>query len=315
MIARIPLLSGLLVVQLVILAVLLFSGDDEDSAAALLDFDAAEVTGLRIEDDEGSVVSLTSVDGAWRLGGLPAAGDKVREVIEALTGGSANWPVATSESSQARFEVAADAFQRRIDFTGAAGELATLYLGSSPGFRRIHAREADADAIFSIDFGVHQLPMSDSDWLDKQLLQVETIASVTFPDGAVLSGDDEAGWTLNGEPADLEAATRYVDRLEGLSVLGLHETGADEQLGEPVSITLEDNEGAHALTFRFNEAADEYVLESDRLPGAFTVASYIVEQILVSPDELLPAEIPTEPSADEAAESDEAAAAPEAGDG
>jgi hypothetical protein len=306
MIARIPLLTGLLVAQLLILAVLLLVGDEEGSVAELLSFEGTAVTALTIEDGDGNVVSLEQIDGQWQVGELPAEAGKVEGVIESLAGGSASWPVATTESSQARFEVTEDAFQRRVAFAGESGELATLYLGSSPGFRRIHARQADSAAIFSIDFGVHELPTDASDWLDKQLLRTEAVASVTFPEGDVLARDEDGGWTVDGLAADAEAAGRYVDRIEGLSVLGVHEWDPDTVLGDPVSVAIQDSEGAHVLTFRFNDAADEYVLESDRLPGAFTVASYIVEQILVPAADLLPmaeedgaevseAETPSEP--------------------
>lgn len=306
MIARIPLLAGLLVVQLLILALLELGGGEEHAALALLDFEPAEVVALTIEDADGNIVSLAAQDGDWRLGELPADDDKIRALIDSLVGNSASWPVATSESSQARFEVAEDAFVRRVRFDGESGALATLYLGSSPGFRRIHAREADSDAIFSIDFGVHELPMADSDWLDKRLFQVETVSSVTFPSGEVLSGNAEAGWSLDGQPADQEAATRLVDRIKGLTVLGLYEKEDETELGEPVSVTVVDNKGTHRLTFRFNEAVDEYVLESDRLPGAFTVASYIVEQILVPPADLLAAAEEASGAAAEAVAEEEA---------
>ncbi len=313
MIARIPLLTGLLIAQLVILVVLMLMGDEEGEAMALLDFEPAAITAVTIEDSDGQEVGLAAEDGEWRLGELPADAGRISEVIESLLGGSANWPVATSESSRARFEVAEDVFQRRIRFDGADGTLATLYLGSSPGFRRIHAREAEADAIFSIDFGLHELPMDRSDWLDKQLFQVETVHGLTFPDGEVLSREDEADWLLDGQPADQEAVAGIVDRIEGLTVLGLYEDATETELGDPVSITVEDDEGTHRLTFRFNEAVDEYVLESDRISGAFTVASYIAEQILVPAADLLP--VPEEEMEEETEEAEETAETAEPIDG
>lgn len=311
MIARIPLLAGILLVQLLILGLLLLSGGPDESAAELLSFDASEVRTLSIEDAEGNSLSVSSVDGGWRLDELPADGAKVTGVIESLAGGSASWPVATSESAQSRFEVAEDVFQRKVTFAGEDGELATLYLGSSPGFRRIHAREADEAAIFSIDFGVHELPTDRSDWLDKQLFRVESVRSVTFPEGAVLASDEAGDWTVDGQVADVEAATRFADRIRNLPVLGFYEALPDSTLGEPVTVLVQDNLGTHNLTLRFNEAVDEYVLESDRLPGAFTVASYIVEQILVPPGELL-ASADSEPAG--AAAEAEAAAAPASGE-
>ena len=64
-------------------------------------------------------------------------------------------------------------------------------------------------------------------------------------------------------------------------------------------LSVEDELGSHRLSFRFDEAADEYVLTSDREDGPFRVASYIVEQILVSAEEL-------EPGADETVDEEDA---------
>ena len=288
MIGRIPLLAGVLAAQILILAVLWLSGDDQGETVGMLSLDPAAVTTLEITDADDNVVRLAAAGGQWQLGELPADGERIRTAVESLLSVSATWPVATSTSSQARFEVAEDAFQRRVRFGGADGELATLYLGSSPGFRRIHARADGSDAIFSIDFAAHELPVDPSDWLDKQLFQVDEISRITFPSGEVLSADPAGLWLLNDQSADQETAEDYVGRIERLSVLGLFEAGADTLLGESVSLAVEDNQGSHLLSFRFNEAVDEYVLESNRLAGAFTVASYIVEQILVPADSLLP---------------------------
>jgi hypothetical protein len=301
MMSRIPLLAGLLVVQLVLIALMWSGGDSQPTASRLLDFEESAVTALSIEDAEGDAVNLVRADEGWLIDGVPADAGKVTGVIEALAGGSAGWPVATSESSQSRFEVTADAFQRRIRFEGASGELALLYIGTSPGFRRVHARAEGEDGVFSIDFGLHEVPTDPDDWLNKQLFRTEAITRVAFPEGQVLAAGEDGAWTLDGQAADQAAARDYVDRIERLSVLGFAGQAAEDQLGEPVVLEVEDTRGTHGLTFRFDEASDEYVLMSDRLPGEFTVASYIVEQILVPAAELLPsdeAEVPEEgPSA------------------
>ena len=206
MIGRIPLLAGVLAAQLLILAVFWLSGDDQRETVDMLGLDAAAVTSLEITDADDNVVRLAAVDGQWQLGELPADSERIRSTIESLLGVSANRPVATSTGSQARFEVAEDTFQRRVQFGGADGELATLYLGNSPGFRRIHARSADSDAIFSIDFAAHELPVDPADWLDKQLFQVDEISRITFPAGEVLNADPEGEWLVDDQSADQESA-------------------------------------------------------------------------------------------------------------
>jgi len=60
-------------------------------------------------------------------------------LIDKLEGAEAAWPVATSESSAERFEVSDAKFQRRIRFFADDAVVTELFLGTSPGFRRVHA--------------------------------------------------------------------------------------------------------------------------------------------------------------------------------
>jgi hypothetical protein len=289
MMNRMPLLAGLLVVQLLLVGLFMLIGDDQPTATTLLDFEASAVTALDIEDGDGNRVSLSRTDAGWRIDDVPADADRITDVIEKLAGGSAGWPVATSESSQARFEVTADAFQRRLHFEGASAPLADLYIGTSPGFRRVHARREGDESVFSIDFGVHELPMDRADWLDKGLLQSAGITRVRFPDKQELISADDGSWELDGQAVDPATATDYVDRIQRLSVLGFFEPDGDGSLAEPVVLQVQDDQGLHQLTFRFDAENDQYVLTSDRMPGEFTVASYLVEQILIPASDLLPA--------------------------
>ncbi len=289
MMSRIPLLTGILIAQLALVGLILLGGNDEPSSVTLLDFDASDVTSLTIEDGDGNTVDLFRSDAGWRLGELPADASKIAGVIESLAGGSAGWPVATSEDSQSRFEVTADAFQRRVRFGGASGELAVLYIGSSPGFRRVHARRDGEDAVFSIDFAVHELTADRGDWLNRYLFSAEGITRVVLPSGEALAADGEGGWSIDGRVVDGEAAGDFVDRVARLSVLGFAGDMPDEGLGEPQILSVEDALGSHTLSFRFHETDDEYVLTSDRFPGRFTVASYLAEQILIPADALEPA--------------------------
>jgi hypothetical protein len=231
---------------------------------------------------------------------LPADSNKIDGVITSLLEGSATWPVATSASSQERFEVTAESHQRRLAVESEGETVAEIFLGTSPGFRRVHARSSAGDAVYSIDFAVHEVPVDEDEWLDKKLLQTEEISEVTLSDGGKLLREaDGDGWLVDGTAADPEAVSRLIDRLEGLSVLGLHD-GEPAEPGESRVIALVDAEGSHRLTLSHDEAEDEYVLTTDRFPGAFNVASYIAEQILIDASELLPEPEPEpEPEAEE----------------
>lgn len=285
---RIPLLLGLLGVQALLAVLVLLGSSGTDTARPFLELDGGAVTGVTIGDPDGAVVTVTRTDDGWQIDGLPANGDKIEEVIEALTSSAASWPVATSTSSQERFEVTEQSFQRRLGFEGAEGVLAEVFLGTSPGFRRVHARVAGDEAIYSIDFAVHRVPTGRDDWLDKKLLASESVRRITFPDGQVLSRGEDETWQLDGEPVDEEAADRLATRIEGLSVLGLHDPEGDESaFGEVRTVAVEADSGAYELSFRHDEGEDEYLLGTDRFAESFRVASYLAEQILIEPLELL----------------------------
>ncbi len=326
---RLPLLAALLIVQLLIIAAVVLVGEESGDAALLLELEPEAVTGLEIEDGEGATVMAVRADGGWTVDGLPADGDKLLDAIEALGAGRAAWPVATSAGARERFEVEDDAFQRRVQLTLAEADPVTLYLGTSPGFRRVHARREGEDAIYSIDFGVHQLPTDLDDWLDKGLLQSSGLEGIVFDDGRRLQLDAEGAWRLDDAATDAEAVMGFVERIEGLTVLGRHEEPIGGNGGETAedageagtasvpaiasgSLSLETAAGSQRLDFRFNADADEYVVTSDRHPGAYRVASYLVEQMLIAPEELLAPLAPDAPAADTpTAESPAAADGPE----
>ena len=308
---RLSLLVGILLVQLLLIGLVNLTRGAGDSSALFLDIDESAVNGLTISDAEGLTVSLERTDAGWRLdGGLPADSAKVVAVIESLAAQSASWPVATSDNSQNRFEVTEGLHQRRLRLSADDETLADVFLGTSPGFRRVHAREAATDSIFSIDFAVHEVPTTRGDWLNKSLLQTEEVSAVVFPAGEVLSRhEDGSDWLLDGSATDAEAVAGLIEHIERLTVLGFYDqteelkapdllADLEEQLiadelktldKAPATLTVEDAQGRYQLTFRHDEVEDEYVLSTDRFEGQFRVASYIVEQLLVDVVDLKPA--------------------------
>jgi len=303
--SRIPLLLGLLAIQVLIIGVASIDFGDGGAARSFLKIETDLVSGLTISDAEGSVVQLSKTDTGWELaGGLPADTSKIVGVIESLVEGAATWPVATSGSSQERFEVTEDTHQRRLTFTAGSDVLAEVFLGTSPGFRRVHARTAEEDAVYSIDFAVHEVPTDQGDWLNTSLLHTEEISRIVLAGGHDLVRDEASeGWRLGGEPTDPESVRRLVERVEQLSVLSLYDAG-EEGLGEALVVAIEDGTGSYQLTFRHDEDDDDYVLTTDRFEGRFVVASYVVEQILINPEDLL-----VQPETEEVAETEDLPAA------
>lgn len=281
--ARLPMLGALLVIQLVLIAAFLLLREEGGETSAFFSVDPSSIESLKIEGEGAEIELVRSTDGWSFADGTPADGAKIEALFEKLGKTSGIWPVATSATSQERFEVTEAKHQRRLTVsTAKLGEI-ELYFGTSPGYRRVHARRADVEAVYSIDFANHELPVSRDEWLDKALLQSEDVSRVALKEGWELERTAE-GWLVNGEAADPVAVQRVIDRLEALRVSGF----ADPQLEfEPTRLlSITDSQGPFTLSLALDPSTDEYVVESDRVAGRFTLASYVAEQLLGEADAL-----------------------------
>jgi hypothetical protein len=304
--ARISLLAGLFGMQLlIIVAVYSMGGGSSTAAKDLVSFDPSQVTSVRILEpgtDEGEAVevSLTRTESGWELAdGLPADGDKIQSLLEKLASFSAPWPVATSADSAERFEVTEGNHQRRVVVGADSGEVADLYFGTSPGYRRVHARNASSDEIYSVDFSNYETPADNDEWLLKTLLEADgQVREVSRVDAWSVSRTDD-GWLIDSEAADTAAVDRVVNRFTDLRVTGLGE-GKGEATA---SFKVTDGAGEYHLTVYYDEAEDVYEITSDRRAGRYAIANYIVEQLIVDASSLQ--------AADEAARSDMDAAGPD----
>ena len=293
---RIGWLGGLLAVQLLIVAGLLVGSVTESDAEAerFLAFDPAAVTKFTVAEADEAVLLLREGDGdaaAWRLeSGLPADADKANELLAEFADLAAPWPVATSSDSAERFEVTESTHQRRLTLENADEVLADFFLGTSPGYRRVHARAAGEDEIYSLDFSNYEAPTDADQWLDKALLASAGEPSSIALEGAWRLAKSEDRWLLDDAPADAEAADKLAGRFEDLRVLGTVAGAAGDEEGDEDQATslfiVADDQGEHRLTLFHDEDGDDYSLSSDRVEGRFELAAYIAEQLLVDAGEL-----------------------------
>ena len=304
---KIGLLGAVLVVQLLVVAALLI-GDalgSDDAGSSLLSFDPDAVVKLELSTLDESVQLNRGGDG-WQVGdeGLPADSAKIGEMLDKLANVAATWPVATSSDSAVRFEVTEANFQRRLVLESVDGVVADLMLGTSPGYRRVHARADGADEVYSVDLSNYEVPVDTDQWLDKTLLGATgPITGLQLEASWQLANTDE-GWLVDdtaGDPeaADQEAASQLIDRFSNLRVLGIVEP-AGESKG---TFIVNDEAGEHRLQLFHDAEEDDYSVGSDRTPGRFGIATYIAEQMLVDVDALLPEVEETDSAEDTAADS------------
>ena len=294
---RLGLLGIVLLVQLVIIAAFLISGaDDESSTNKLLDFDPAAVDRVVIADQEATV-ELSRKDGSWWIGDLPIDADKADKLVNDFASFASPWPVSTTASSTGRFELTAEKFQRRLTFYGGTSTLGDVWLGTSPGFQRVHARREGSDAVYSIAFSNLQAPVKAEEWLDKAILAADgAVKAIVSPAGFKLEKGAE-GWLIDGVAADQDKATGFADRFENLRVIGvadLSSQGADKG-----TFTVTDGKGEYTLQMKEGGSESEYVVISSRQQGGFKLAAYVVDQLLAGREGLMPqsAESGTAPAA------------------
>lgn len=281
-------LGALLAGQLLIVAVLLAAqAGGVREPEPFLSFDAEAADSVEVSNEDGSV-RLAREGELWTLeDGLPADDSKVTEMLDKLADAAGGWPVATSDGAAERFEVTEDGHQRHIRIAAGDDHLADIYLGTSPGFRRVHARHAAGGDVYAIDFSNYEAGVKAGDWLERTLLRPEgTLSRIerTGENGFTLTRTDDDVWDAGEATLDVDEVQTFVGRFTGLSVTGT----SDAELPEEATATfhLTDDEGLQELALYQQD--DDYTATSNRIAGQFEVASYIAERMNVTLADLMP---------------------------
>lgn len=318
MLKKVKMLAVLLVAQLVLAAGIGLTEREfatRSEPVPLLGFTRDTIDRITLEGPDAAKVTLARKDGSWILpdsGDFPANGARVEQLIEQLGALHSGTPVATSSDARERFKVSDDQFERRITLRQADETVSRLYLGSTPGVRLIHARNAESDAIHTVRMAAYDVPVNAADWEDKAILTLpkSTISSIEINGLQIKrnvagSGQDKeadaAGSTPQWQAEGLADGKRLkpdaADKLAGLladlrfdHVLGQEtedEYGMENLLTE-ISLTPKSGE---TLTYRLgkNKDKDEYTLQVSNRSQYFRLASYAAKSLIeaASEDKLL----------------------------
>jgi hypothetical protein len=320
----ISLLGALLVAQLLLAFGLSFAGPRLSGRAAdkpLLSLGGGQVDRITIEGPDKAKVVLAKVGGAWQLpdqAGFPADTTRTETLLKTLEGLKEGMPVATTSDALARFKVADHRFERRVSLASGGQTLATLYFGTSPSMREIHARRAGQGDVHSVAFATYQVPAKAGDWEDKTVLQVPkkdieaidvvglhisrlpppssplpsaaakvataSAANPTTPEAA--QPEWQAGGLAKGQALNPEAADRLADLLAELrigSVLG-KDANPGYGMDKPVlDVTLIER-GGRKVEYLLGKAKDgkSYTLKASTRDEYFGMPTYTAEPLLVA---------------------------------
>lgn len=288
----ITVLGGLLALQLVLAVALHRAGENFDAfepTERLLAFEHEAIDGVRIEDSRNQVL-LVRRDGGWLLpksNDFPAEEKAVQGLLVKLADLKKGWPVATSTGAVERFKVAPETFERRLTLLSGDKTVATLYLGTSRGFRKVHVRPEGDHAVYAVAFNAWETNADVDDWIDKDVLKIpqDEIERIEMAD-IVLQRDEEilqlAGLAEDEMPRE-DAVRAFVGGLTGLrvqSLLGTEDAPA-YGLNEPSLEIRLLKKGGDTLTYRFAQPKDagHYVLKRSDLDYYFQVTEFTVAQL------------------------------------
>ena len=270
--------AALLLMQIALAVALNITGGqsrDVSPAAPLFGFVPDDVTALDITGPSGERLTIRKTDAGWELPetfGAPASGDQVNGLLAKLADLKQGLAVATSEEAAKRFKVTETGFERHVVVKKGEEVVADFYVGTSPGFRQVHARKAGAQEIVTVALNTFDLETAADKWLDKNLFQLkqEEMETLVFADFTLQKKDQN--WQLTDLEEGKETAKEAVDDLvNGVSGLTIQDVMNPQEAaalfaGEPAfSFTVNLKSGSK-LEYRFAKPEADYfvVKRSDR---------------------------------------------------
>lgn len=286
--------SALLILQL-ILAGFLLSTERDFSAftpqANLLHFSPDAVDTVLIAAPGDKTVIISRVNGkTWMLPGAymaPADGNRVEGLLQKLADLKQGLAVATTRDAAKRFKVSADDFERHVVLKKGEQVVADFYLGTSPSFKKVHARVHDRLEVVSIPLSTYDLEAEADPWVDRSLAHTdeEAISSLAMADFELTRQDK--GWQLQGLAGDEELKPVEVDKLladvSSIRVQGVLDPVANSSLfrEEPaltLTMTLSDGSTVTDI-FAKPEKGNYYVLKRPEYDFFLKVNSGAVDEI------------------------------------
>ena len=185
---KIGILSILLLIQLGLYAFLQTSSNPMavfKKTENLMKLDLTQVDNLLIEDNDKEPLKLVKEKNSWVLpnkDSFPASQEKVEKLLDKLKNFKKSWPVGQTMVAAKQFSVVDEKYEKRISFFNSTDKKGTLYIGSSPSFKKVHTRVNDDKFTYTINFNNYDVSLDVNDWLDKDYNKVEKskIKEITF---------------------------------------------------------------------------------------------------------------------------------------
>jgi hypothetical protein len=294
---RNQILAGILAVQLAVAAFVLWprsSASGGEAGSLFPGVAADQIVALTIGDATGKSVALAKEGDAWVLAtadNYPTQADKVPSLVEKIAGLKTDRLVAQTSSSYKRLKVAADDYERLVEFKLADGTTHKLYLGTSPSYRALHVRADDEAGVYlTSDLATTDAGVAATAWVDSAYVNIpqDQVVAVTLENAKVgetwTMQDLASGETLDqGKVTSLVSKARYVAMSQPLGKAADAAYGM-EAPGAVVTVQTHSDDGGdktYTLTVGAKDATDNsYVIKSSESPYYVRASSYSVEDFV-----------------------------------
>lgn len=307
-------LGVLLAAQLLLAIAMSHTGPDlvaRRPDTPLFDLAGRSIDRIVIDGPDRKQLVLARQGADWVLpgtGNFPADRSKVDQLLERLEGLKHGLAVATTSGARQRFKVSDKDFERRIRLAQGDSTLATLYFGTSPGLRQVHARSSDDSAVYTTQFGIYDAPVSAADWEDKGVLHTprDTITSIALagltlqrePDAATAGKPQTdrpadkpqtppathwgASGLAEGETVNQAGANALAGQLAGLNIAAVlgREAKPDYGLDKPALTLTLTRDGGSTAEYRIGKHDKDFVLKSSTRPEYFRLVASVADDLV-----------------------------------
>lgn len=243
------------------------SDNSEFTHEAFTPTEVLSASKLIIRDKEHESILLKKEAG-WVLenySGLVVKKDKIEALFSQLNKIKKGWPVATTPDAAERFEVSNKNSQKTLEFFDGDKLVTTIYLGTSPAHKKVHARLKGDDNVFAVGLSQYEIPANAESWFDNTLLQAKDDALsatiVSADSNKTVLTQSNGIWTTTATPegkeTDQDAVKIWLANFSSLRVKSLVKDAEVEKITVQnpvltVGITSESSAVDYAF-YRFNE--------------------------------------------------------------
>jgi hypothetical protein len=249
----------------------------------LVPFPADILDEIHIGDDKGNEAVLVKAGKQWilpDLSGLAINPELIDGLLQGVIQSKTGWPIASSVAARQRFALTDYNFRRRLTLIGNGELLGTIYLGTSPGFRRVHAKNSVQDAIFEIGYNSTDASALASDWLDKRTLQLHSPVSISSENYSLRKKDDN--WRSDtGDTPDRRELEALLLALSSVQIDGVAAAGAQQTLSIAVpELKLSIETADKDIEFELFTLGEQHYIHCSDHAMFFTLSAYDFERFI-----------------------------------